>query len=183
MRRWLANPNDQQAADLIEADALEVGHTRTRCVATMLKGGHADNALPQSATATVNCRMMPGTEPKTIQAELQRLVGPKVEIVPDPSFIGQPTPVLPLRPDVTAAVRSAATKFYGPHMRVIPTMSTGTSDASFFRSVGIPVYGTDGSFGISPDDERAHGLDERIPVRAMYDDVLWWETLVRDLAS
>ena len=183
MRRWLANENDQEAADLIEADPLEVGLTRTRCVATMLKGGHADNALAQSATAVVNCRMMPGTQPQTVQAELQRLVGPNVEIVPDPEFIGQPTPVLPLRDDVTAAVRKAVTKFYGPNMAVIPSMSTGTSDASFFRAVGIPVYGTDGAFGISPDDERAHGLDERIPVKAMYDDVLFWEELVRDLAS
>jgi len=183
MRRWLANEKDEQAADLIEANPLEVGLTRTRCVATMLKGGHADNALAQSATAVVNCRMMPGTEPKNVQAELQQLVGPNVEIVPDPEFIGQPTPVLPLRDDVTAAVRKAVTKFYGADMAVIPSMSTGTSDASFFRAVGIPVYGTDGAFGISPDDERAHGLDERIPVRAMYDDVLFWEELVRDLAS
>ena len=60
MRRWLADPNDGAAADAIEADPLEVGKTRTRCVATMLEGGHADNALPQSARATVNCRIMPG---------------------------------------------------------------------------------------------------------------------------
>ena len=60
MRRWLANPNDGAAADAIEANPLEVGLTRTRCVATMLEGGHADNALPQSAKATVNCRIMPG---------------------------------------------------------------------------------------------------------------------------
>ena len=149
----------------------------------MLQGGHADNALPQSATATVNCRMMPGTQPTAVQAELQRIAGPKVEIVPDPGFIGQPTPVLPLRDDVTAAVTHAVHALHGPEMRVIPTMSTGTSDASFFRSVGIPVYGVDGTFGISPDDERAHGLDERIPVRAMYDDVLHWEMLVKELAG
>ena len=183
MRRWLANENDQQAADVIEADPLEVGLTRTRCVATMLSGGHADNALAQSATATVNCRMMPGTQPTDIQAELQRLVGPNVEIKPDPEFIGQPTPVLPLREDVTAAVTKAVQTIHGPSMKVIPTMSTGTSDASFFRAVGIPVYGADGGWGISPDDERAHGLDERIPVRAMYDDVLHWEMIVRDLAK
>ena len=183
MRRWLANENDQQAADLIEADPLEVGLTRTRCVATMLSGGHADNALAQSATATVNCRMMPGTQPTDIQAELQKLVGPNVEIKPDPEFIGQPTPVLPLREDVTAAVTKAVQTIHGPTMKVIPTMSTGTSDASFFRAVGIPVYGADGGWGISPDDERAHGLDERIPVRAMYDDVLHWEMIVRDLAN
>jgi acetylornithine deacetylase/succinyl-diaminopimelate desuccinylase-like protein len=183
MRRWLANENDREAADAIEADSLEVGITRTRCVATMLKGGHADNALPQSATATVNCRMMPGTQPTSVQAELQQLVGPKVEIVPDPSFIGQPTPVLPLRDDVAAAIKKAVLQFYGPEMRVIPTMSTGTSDASFFRSINMPVFGADGGFGIAPDDERAHGLNERIPVRAVYDDVLFWQTLVKELAG
>ena len=93
MRRWLANPDDGGAADVIEANELEVGRTRTRCVATMLSAGHADNALPQSAKATVNCRIMPGVEPTTVQAELQKTVGPNVEIIPDPTFIGKPTPV------------------------------------------------------------------------------------------
>ena len=88
IRAWLANPNDGAAADAIEANPLEVGLTRTRCVATMLSGGHADNALPQSATATVNCRIFPGVQPKDVQAELQQLVGPKVEVTPDPNYIG-----------------------------------------------------------------------------------------------
>src|SRR5437763_8539299 len=102
MRAWLANPNDGAAADVVEASPIDVGLTRTRCVATMLKGGHADNALPQSATATVNCRIMPGRQPKDAQAELQRTVGPKVEIIPDPASIGVPTPTSPLRPEVLA---------------------------------------------------------------------------------
>jgi acetylornithine deacetylase/succinyl-diaminopimelate desuccinylase-like protein len=68
-------------------------------------------------------------------------------------------------------------------MNVVPIMSTGATDGSFFRAAGIPVYGTDGGWGISPDDERAHGLDERIPVRAMYDDVLHWEMMMRALAA
>jgi acetylornithine deacetylase/succinyl-diaminopimelate desuccinylase-like protein len=183
MRRWLANPSDGGAADAIEADPLEVGMTRTRCVATMLQAGHADNALPQSATATVNCRIFPGVQPTAVQAELQRLVGPKVEVKPDPSFIGQPTPASPLRPDVLKAVTAAIQRFHGPHMNVYPEMSTGASDGSFFRAAGIPVYDVDGSWGIAPEDERAHGLDERIPVRAMYDDVLHWEMIIRDLAG
>jgi acetylornithine deacetylase/succinyl-diaminopimelate desuccinylase-like protein len=183
MRRWLADPQDGAAADLIEASELEVGKTRTRCVATMLEGGHADNALPQSAQATVNCRIMPGVEPATVQAELQRLVGSAVGVKPDRSFIGKPTPVLPLLPEVLAAYTKAVQQLHGPAMRVIPNMATGTTDANFFRSVGIPVFGADGSWGISPDDERAHGLNERIPVRAMYDDVLHWEMMVRELAG
>jgi acetylornithine deacetylase/succinyl-diaminopimelate desuccinylase-like protein len=183
MRRWLANPDDGAAADEIEANPLEVGLTRTRCVATMLQAGHADNALPQSAQATVNCRIMPGVEPKTVQAELQQLAGSKVAVTPDPNYIGVPTPPSPLRPDVLKAVTHAIQAIHGPQMHVTPIMSTGASDGSFFRAKGIPVYDVDGSWGISPDDERAHGLDERLPVRALYDDVVHWEMLFKELAG
>lgn len=182
MRRWLANEKDGEAADIIEADELEVGRTRTRCVATMLKGGHADNALPQSATATVNCRIMPGVDTKAVLAELQNTAGPKVEVKFDESFLGRTTPPSPVRPDVMNAVKRAIRRFHGD-MEVGPIMSTGASDGSFFRAIGIPVYDIDGTWGISPDDERWHGLDERIPVRAMYDDVLHWEMILKDLAS
>ena len=183
IRRWLANPKDGQAADEIEANPIEVGYTRTRCVATMLKGGHADNALPQSATATVNCRIFPGVQPKDVQAELQRLVGPAVEVIPDPGFIGVPTPASPLRPDVFTAISNAITRIYGPEMHVYAKMERGASDGSFFRAQGMPVYDVDGSFLITPLDERHHGLDERIPVRALYDDVAYWQMLIRSLAS
>lgn len=183
MRRWLANPNDGEAADIIEASELEVGRTRTRCVATMLDGGHADNALPQTAKATVNCRIMPGIDTKAVLADLQRIAGPKVQVTFDETFLGKTTPPSPLRPDVVGAVTKAITAIHGPGMKIIPVMSTGASDGSWFRAVGIPVYDVDGSWGISPDDERAHGLDERIPVRAMYDDVLHWEMLLRELAK
>jgi acetylornithine deacetylase/succinyl-diaminopimelate desuccinylase-like protein len=183
IRAWLANPNDAAAADAIEANPLEVGLTRTRCVATMLQAGHADNALPQTAQATVNCRIFPGVDPKAVQAELQQLAGPKVEVTPDPNYIGVPTPPSPLRPDVLKAVTTAIQRFHGPEMHVFPMMSTGASDGSFFRAQGIPVYDVDGSWGISPDDERAHGLDERIPVRAMYDDVLHWEMIITALTG
>ena len=149
----------------------------------MLKGGHADNALPQSATATVNCRIFPGVQPKDVQAELQQLAGPKVEVTPDPSFIGVPTPASPLRPDVLGAVTGAIRHLYGPEMHVFPVMQRGASDGSFFRARGIPVYDIDGSFLISPLDERAHGLDERLPVRAMYDDVVYWTMIMKALAS
>ena len=183
IRRWLANPNDGAAADIVETSPIDVGLTRTRCVATMLSGGHADNALPQSATATVNCRIFPGVEPKHVQAELQQLVGPKVEVKPDPNYAGVPTPASPLRPDVLSAVTAAIQRFHGPQMHVFPVMAAGASDGSFFRAQGIPVYDVDGSWGISPLDDRAHGLDERIPVRAMYDDVLHWEMIIKALAG
>ncbi len=183
MRRWLANEQDGAAADIVEASDEEVGRTRTRCVATMLEGGHADNALPQMAKATVNCRILPGVDPKAIQAELQRVAGAKAEVTLDPGFLGESSPVSPLRPDLMRAVGKAVATFYGPDMPIMPVMQTGASDGSFFRAKGIPVYDIDGSWGIIPDDDRMHGLDERIPVRAMYDDVLYWEMIYRQLAS
>jgi acetylornithine deacetylase/succinyl-diaminopimelate desuccinylase-like protein len=180
MRRWVADPADGAAADIIEASELEVGKTRTRCVATRLEGGHADNALPQLARATVNCRIMPGVEPKLIEAELKALVGPDVEVaVSDP---GVPTPPSPLRPDVTGAYAAAVHKRF-PNMPIIPNMLTGATDGLFFRAAGIPVYGVDGSWGISPDDERAHGRDERLPVKALYDDVDHWVDMLKSLAG
>lgn len=182
MRAWLANPNDGAAADIIEANELETGTTRTRCVATMLEGGHAENALPQLARATVNCRIMPGIDPKTIEAELKTLAGAGIEIAPLPDQ-GRITPASPLRPDVVQAYTNAVRALHGPTMPIIPQMSTGATDGSWFRAAGTPVYGVEGSWGISPDDERAHGLDERIPVRAMYDNVLHWEMMLRELAG
>jgi acetylornithine deacetylase/succinyl-diaminopimelate desuccinylase-like protein len=181
MRRWLADPNDGAAADSIEANPLEVGLTRTRCVATMLKGGHAENALPQLAEATVNCRIMPGIRPAAVQQELQQAVGPKVEITPY-SYLGRPTPASPLRPDIVKAFADAVHARF-PNQPIIPQMSAGATDGLEFRARGMPVYGVDGSWGVSPDDERAHGKDERIPVQSLWDNILHWERIVRDLAS
>jgi acetylornithine deacetylase/succinyl-diaminopimelate desuccinylase-like protein len=183
MRAWLANEQDGAAADAIEANELEVGLTRTRCVATELQAGHADNALPQMARATVNCRIMPGVSPDTIQAELKSIVGPAVEISKDPNYEGRPTPVTPQRADVTKAYQDAVTALNGKGVPVAPYMSAGATDGAFFREVGIPVYGMDGSWVISPEDERAHGLDERMPVRAVYDNVLFWEMVLKALAG
>ena len=181
MRAWIANPNDQQAADAIEASELEVGQTRTRCVATMLAGGHAPNALPQKATANVNCRAMPGTQEADLLAEMKRIVGPGVTVTPVPAF--KPSPPSPLRPDVVGAYSRSIAKLYGRDVPIIPHMSTGATDGLFFRSAGIPVYGAEGVWGISPDDERAHGLDERIPVRAFMNGIVHWENMLRDLAK
>jgi acetylornithine deacetylase/succinyl-diaminopimelate desuccinylase-like protein len=181
MRAWLANPDDGAAADAIEANPLEVGLTRTRCVATMLKGGHAQNALPQLAQANVNCRIMPGVEPKTVEAELKQVVGPGVEVEAAPDA-GRPTPVSPLRPDVVKAYTDAVHARF-PDQVIIPSMSAGATDGLEFRARGIPVYGVDGQWGVSPDDERAHGKDERVPVQSIWDNVYHWESMIRELAS
>jgi acetylornithine deacetylase/succinyl-diaminopimelate desuccinylase-like protein len=181
MRRWLANPNDGEAADFIEASESEVGLTRTRCVPTRLFGGHADNALPQLATAMVNCRIFPGEDPNAVKAELEKLVNdPTVVVTRNDKYVASISS--PLRPDVTAAYTSAVQALH-PGMPVFPEMSTGASDARPFRVAGIPVYGTNGAWVQVPTDFRAHGKDERIPVQSLYDNVVHWQLMLTDLAG
>ena len=137
---------------------------RTTCVATMLRAGHAENALPQSAGATVNCRILPHDDAKAVDEELRRLAGPKVEVnATNPPLASPPSP---LRPDVMAAVESL-TKEMWPGVPVIPAMSTGATDSRFLRNLGMPIYGVSGLFA-DPVDVRAHGLDERIPQASLY---------------
>ena len=93
------------------------------------------------------------------------------------------TPVSTQRPEITKAYQDAVKFLNGPNVPVVPLMSTGATDGAFFREAGMPVYGMDGSWGISPEDERAHGLDERMPVRAIYDNVLFWEMVLKSLAG
>jgi acetylornithine deacetylase/succinyl-diaminopimelate desuccinylase-like protein len=180
MRRWLANKDDGTAADFIEADPSEIGTTRTRCVATRLEGGHANNALPQMARATVNCRILPGVDAKVVHAELQTLVGQGVLV--ETAGQARPSPPSPLRPDVVGAFTTVVHKRH-PEADIIPQMSQGATDGLFFRSVGIPVYGVDGTWIVMPDDERAHGRDERIAVKSFYETLDHWHDLVRALAG
>ena len=181
MRAWLANPNDGAAADVVEADEGEVGLTRTRCVATRLFAGHADNALPQLATAMINCRIFPGVDPNAIQAELTRVVAdPEVAVSRNDDYVS--SIASPLRPDVTRAY-TAAIQALHPGTAVFPEMSTGASDARPFRVAGVPVYGTNGAWWVIPIDNRMHGKDERIPVQALYDNVVHWQIMLRELAG
>jgi acetylornithine deacetylase/succinyl-diaminopimelate desuccinylase-like protein len=181
MRAWLKNPADGKAADVIEADPGEVGLTRTRCVATRLFGGHADNALPQLATATVNCRILPGVDPDAIRDELEKLVAdPGVAVTRNDDH--ETAVASPLRTDVMEAY-TAAVRALHPDAPVMPEMSAGASDARPFRVAGIPVYGVDGSWGVIPDDMRAHGRDERLPVKALADDVQHWVLMIKRLAG
>ena len=180
INRWLKNPNDNEAADFIEADEGEVGLTRTRCVPTRLFGGHADNALPQLATAMVNCRLFPGIDPNATLAELQKIAGAGVSVTRNDDYSA--SLASPLRPDVVAAFTKAVTTVH-PGMPIAPEMSTGASDARAFRVAGIPVYGTAGEWVRVPDDLRAHGKDERLPVKALDDSVKHWEILVTEMAG
>lgn len=181
IRRWLADENDGEAADLIEAAPTEAGLTRTRCVATMLEGGHAENALPQMARATVNCRIFPGVDPATVLATLRGLAAAD-NVTVEPVEPARPTEASPLREDVVSAY-TAAIHARHPGAAIIPDMSTGATDGLFFRARGLPVYGVAGGWIVSPIDERAHGRDERLPVRAFYNDIDHWTDLIRRLAG
>lgn len=179
--RWLANPKDGAAADAIEAEESEVGLTRTRCVPTRLFAGHADNALPQLATAMINCRIFPGVDPNDVRAELERVAAdPEVKVTRNDDYVA--SLASPLRPDVMGAFTRAVQTLH-PGMPVSPEMSTGASDARPFRVAGIPVYGVSGEWVRVPVDNRAHGQDERLPIKALDDNVKHWMMLVTDLAG
>ncbi len=180
MRRWLANERDDAAADFIEADPTEIGTTRTRCVATRLEGGHANNALPALARATINCRILPGGTATDVLAELQRIAGSGVTV--EPIDASAPSPPSPLRADVIKAFGDALRRRH-KLVEIVPQMSQGATDGLWFRTVGIPVYGVSGTWIVIPDDERAHGKDERIPVRAFYDNLDHWHDMVKALAG
>jgi acetylornithine deacetylase/succinyl-diaminopimelate desuccinylase-like protein len=136
---------------------------RTTCVATLLEGGHAENALPQRARATVNCRAIPGEAPADVRATLERVIAdPGVVVTPLSNY---PTsPVSPLRPDLMASVEKVTNELW-PGVPVVPVMATGGTDGMFLRIAGIPTYGISGMFQ-DIDDVRMHGRDERMAVKS-----------------
>jgi acetylornithine deacetylase/succinyl-diaminopimelate desuccinylase-like protein len=179
MGAFAANPHDEAAIAALTADSGEIGKIRTTCVATLLRGGHAENALPQSATATVNCRIFPGHAVDDVKATLQQIAGPKVEV----KTIGSPfpAPASPLRQDVMDAVTYAVHTLH-PGIPIVPSQSSGASDGIYFRAAGIPTYGTGSSFTKDSDD-FSHGLNERLPVAAFYQDLRHWDLLLKALAG
>lgn len=180
MLRFASNPADQEAADRLAIESSYVGTTRTTCVVTMLKAGHAENALPQSATATVNCRIFPGTPVGEVEQTLRRVIAnDQVEF----ALLEEPTesPVSELREDVAAAV-SKAVHFRYPGVTVIPYMESGGTDGMHFRRAGIPTWAVSGLF-MNPDDMYAHGLNERVPVKAFYGALDHWSIIIRELAG
>jgi acetylornithine deacetylase/succinyl-diaminopimelate desuccinylase-like protein len=153
---------------------------RTTCVATRLLGGHANNALPQMASANVNCRILPGVSPASVKARLvEVLADPKITV----TFVGDPTPSKPspLRPDVMNAVE-LLTKQMFPGVVVVPVMSAGATDGLYLRNGGIPTYGLDGTFG-EIDDVRAHGRDERVGVKQYFEGLEFQYRLIKMLAK
>jgi acetylornithine deacetylase/succinyl-diaminopimelate desuccinylase-like protein len=156
------------------------GTLRTTCVATMLEGGHALNALPQLAAATVNCRVLPEDSPEYVLSELKRVVNDaQVSVTP----MGDMTkgPASPMRPDVLNAVRDITTTMW-PGVETVPTMVMGATDGRFLRIAGIPTYGVQGFF-MDRDDIRFHGRDERLLVSSYYEGQAFLYELVKRLAK
>ncbi len=180
IKQFLADPKDRETADLLEAN--EPGSTRTRCVATMLSGGHAPNALPQRAEANVNCRIYPGVKIDIVRQQLQALSGPDVAVSVDLPSTTPETAPSPLRQDIADAYRAAvATRF--PNTTIIPFMSAGATDGSYLRTVGIPVYGVGGSWGVVGQKSGAHGLDENVWIEGFHGQVPITVELLRRLAG
>jgi acetylornithine deacetylase/succinyl-diaminopimelate desuccinylase-like protein len=153
---------------------------RTTCVATRLEGGHANNALPQTATANVNCRMLPDDRPDDVVEAIRRVVADTAVHV-TVTLEAVPSPPSPLVPEVLDPVDSITASMW-PGSAVVPSMETGATDGLFFRNAGIPVYGVSG-VALDEDDIRAHGQDERIRVEAFYGGLEFTWRLVQALAA
>ena len=161
-----ANPADKAAEATLNSDRIFHSMLRTTCVATLLEGGHANNALPQRAAANINCRMFPGRTVEETQAALAKVIGnPNVKISPVPPL--RPVPKLTaLDPKVMAPAEKLVAKYF-PGVPLIPSMATGGTDGIFLAAIGIPTYGVPGIWG-DPDGNGAHGLNERMEVKSLY---------------
>ncbi len=161
---------------LVRTDPRYNSLTRTTCVATILSAGHAENALPQTAVATVNCRIFPGVSADQVEAKLLEVMaieGVEVERLNIP----KPSDPSPLTPEVMEPVTALVKKHFGD-IPVIPNMSTGATDGLYLRNVGIPVYAMSAIFA-EPGSVNAHGRDEKILVKSFYQAVAFWYDLMK----
>ena len=167
------------AMDRLSRDPTFNALFRTTCVATMLDGGHAENALPQRARATVNCRVQPTDSPAAIEETMKRLAGDSVRVtVTYKPVAGEPSP---LRPDLMSQLDQLVPRYF-PGAVIVPGMSLGASDGLYLRNAGIPTYSVSAVAGVSG-EANAHGLNEKVRERSVYDATAFWNDLVRGLAG
>jgi acetylornithine deacetylase/succinyl-diaminopimelate desuccinylase-like protein len=171
-----ASPDTQAMARLSEQPAYN-SMLRTTCVATEVKAGHAPNALPQSAKATINCRMLPGHDPRAVEQVLKQVIADE-RISMKQLRVPRLAPASPLNATVFKPIEKLTQSMW-PGVPVVPLMSTGATDAVFPRSAGIPVYGVSGIFG-DIDDVRIHGRDERILITSYYESLEFLYRLVKE---
>jgi acetylornithine deacetylase/succinyl-diaminopimelate desuccinylase-like protein len=180
MREVAGGDPEPAAVERLSSRPTYNAQLRTTCVATMLGAGHAENALPQLATATVNCRILPGGSPAEVQQVLERVLADEA-IAVTPTETDVDSPPSPLNDELFTAIADLSEEFW-PGVPVVPTMGAGATDSRFLRNAGIPSYGHTG-FQVDVDDVRAHGRDERIGVEAFHAGVEYLSRLVRRLAS
>jgi len=184
MKAILKVPADSAAIDRLGKTPYYNARMRTTCTATMLNGGHANNALPQTATANINCRILPGHSSDEIRATLVKIVNdPEIAVTAVVANGAGSTanPPATLRPDVMGAVEKVAAEMW-PGVPVVPVMDSGASDNSTTRGAGYASYGLAGVF-IDINDDRSHGRDERLPVASFYEGVDFYYRLMKAFSS
>ena len=181
MRAFAADPTDVKAIAVLRGNPATIGKIGTTCVVTMINGGHAQNALPQRATANINCRIFPGHPRSEIMAELQGVAADPAVAFKDVSTGSVATDASPIRADLVAAVTKAIHIGY-PGVPVFPTMSAGASDSMWFRHENIPSYGVSPLF-MKDSDRFAHGLNERVPVGDIQPSIAYMSSLFTDLSK
>jgi acetylornithine deacetylase/succinyl-diaminopimelate desuccinylase-like protein len=189
MKAVAKQPPDPAAAKRLSESPYFNSLLRTTCVATMLSGGHAPNALPQTARANVNCRIFPGEDPQEVLKTLEHVANDpkvKISIVPQIGPDGKVVPVVgvppsPLLPEVTQGMEKVLSTAW-PGVPLVATMSTGATDGRITRIAGIPTYGISCMF-FDINDDRSHGKDERVGVQDFYDGVDFNYQLMRVLSS
>jgi len=180
MKGVLKNPPDKQAIQQLSKSSFYNALLRTTAVATMLQAGHAENALPQTARAIVNCRILPGESPEDVQKVLKQVLADD-QITITPISPAKPSPPSPLTPEVMNAIQKAKEKLW-PGLPVVPEMETGATDGLLFRQIGIPAYGITGTAN-DVDDNRMHGKDERMAIEDFYNGLEFEYQLVKAIAS
>lgn len=182
MRAIAANPSDSVAARRLSSEPRFASMLRTTCVATMLAGGHAENALPQTATANVNCRIAPTSSAEETERTLNRVFADTLIKVTYKSPIREqfPTSTEAIDAELLAATTALTKQMFGD-IPVIPVMSTGATDGRFLRAAGIPTYGVSGLFSL-PSESNAHGRDEKLRTKSFYDGLAFLDELVKRLS-
>ncbi len=180
MRGVVETRPDPAAVERLSSIPSYNARLRTTCVATMLEGGHAQNALPQRARAVVNCRILPGESPEEVWRTLVT-VADDDQVKITPMGTATPSPPSPVTPEVLAAIERVTEELW-PGVPLVPTMSTGATDGLYLRREGIPVYGVSGLFN-DVDDVRAHGQDERISVQSFYEGLEFCYRLLKALTT
>ena len=166
---------------MVNADRAYHAILRTTCVATLIDGGHANNALPQRAGANVNCRIFPGVSGETVRLALETAIADPRMTVKRTDLRGPDAVPPPLDPKIVGPAERLVAKYY-PGVPLVPAMSAGATDGVFLEAIGIPSYGPPGLYG-NPDGNGVHGLNERAIVKAVYTGRDFLNELVRDYAS